>query len=168
MKFRNYCLIVIGSSDGMLDAVTSVSDNKPNTIDGVGLFIATFSSSIDPIGLTAFFNSMKKNFFIFDLEADTTGFNMVKEHIHAGLFGFLKNPKLEKERNEMLNTLLSSQIILLKNSDVSSDKISLDDIDNMNKLEKEQLMDKLLEDPKNLSEHDKKILEKIAKISLDD
>jgi hypothetical protein len=170
MKFRNYCIVVMGETDGVIKEITSIAEKGPNILDAKGILIATFMSNAEPSELTDFFKNMNRNFLIFDLNKDYSGFNILKEDISKGLFGFLDNLSegfLKQKTEDLIQELTSSTIVHnfknIKEKKPQKNKISLEDIDEMSSEEKEILLNKLLEKgPSKLSEYDKKILKKLA------
>lgn len=171
MKFRNYCLVVIGNTIDVLSEIEKISETKPNILDGGGLVISTFSSTLKPAELTEWFTLHTRNFLIFDLATENSGFNFNKTNIHQGLFGFLKTINLEDKSAELLREI---QLTSDTRSDMSSIKkikktkketeITEKDIDNMSKDARMELWNNLIDNGvDNLTENDKKILQFLAK-----
>ena len=166
MKFRNYCLVIMGNTDGAILEINKISETKPNTLDAKGILIATFSSVIEPKELTEYFKLSMRNFLIFDLNSENSGFNILKEDIQNGLFGFLEEMNDESLKNktddliqEISSTTTTTKIIK-KNIEK---EISIDDIDKMSPKDKNDLMNKLIDKGiKYLSEYDKKLLKKLS------
>lgn len=174
MKFRNYCIVVMGETEGVLPEISKISETMPSVLDGGGVVIATFSSIADPKELTEYFKSNNRNFLIFDLNPENSGYNMNKEKINEGLFGFLSsmNEQTLREKTDNLikeissttvNTVLNTKNSNRPTSRVKQPQISVDDIDKMSPKAKNDLMNKLIDKGvNNLSEQDKKILNKLA------
>lgn len=166
MKFRNYCLVVIGDTKDVLSEIIKISDNKPNVLDAKGILIATFSSVVEPQEVTDYFKINKRNFLVFDLNVNNSGFYIEKKDIHDGLFGFLNqytDEILKRKTEDLLSTIdieltsttVESKVKKTKKRDV----ISIDEIKKMTPQEKNELMNKLIDKGvNNLSEYDKKIL----------
>ena len=95
MLFRNYCIVVMGNTVGVVKEIHKVSEIEPNVLDAKGLLIATFSSVVEPKELTAFFTLNKRNFLLFDLNPNNSGFNIQKKEISNGLFSFLTEMNAE-------------------------------------------------------------------------
>ena len=51
MKFRNYCVVILGDTKNVKDEIQKVSETEPNVLDAKGIVIATFSSLMEPIEL---------------------------------------------------------------------------------------------------------------------
>ena len=95
MKFRNYCLVIMGNTKNVLIEIEKISENKPNILDATGILIATFTSSVSPKELDDWFRLNQRSFLLFDLNADTSAFNILKVDIQEGLFGFLRESTIE-------------------------------------------------------------------------
>lgn len=135
MKFRNYCIVVMGDTKDVLGEIIKVSDTKPNVLDAKGILIATFSSLAEPRELTDYFKLNGRNFLIFDLNSQNSGFHMTKNEINEGLFGFLKDMSddMLKERTDSLIQEISSTTVTSKNhttdpkSGITGSNISLEE-----------------------------------------
>lgn len=123
MKFRNYCIVVMGDTQNVLGEIIKVSDTKPNVLDAKGILIATFSSIADPRELTDYFKLNGRNFLLFDLNSENSGFHMVKNEINEGLFGFLKDMNSEtlKQKTDNLIHEISSTTVTRKFNSKSKD-----------------------------------------------
>jgi hypothetical protein len=93
MRFRNYCIVVMGASENesIKKEIEKVSDSKINILDARGIVIGTFTSALSTKELSDFFILNDRNFLLFDLSEENSGFNIIKKDIHEGLFGFLKD-----------------------------------------------------------------------------
>jgi|ERR1035437_3208616 hypothetical protein len=172
MKFRNYCLVVIGNTEGVEDEIKKISESGPNSIKGGGLVVATFSSAAEPKELNDWFRLNKRSFFLFDLNAETSGFHIIKPDIHEGLFGFLKTVNLDDKTEELLREInLTSDTKNPKTyarpqryRNIVEKKITQEDIDKMSKYEKEALWNKIVDNGvEKMSEDDKKLLNFLSK-----
>ena len=170
MKFRNYCLVVMGNTKDVLLEVIKVSETKPNTLDAKGIFITTFTSNIEPRELTDFFRLNKRTFLLFDLNSENSGFFFSKKEIHEGLFGFLRDmgdddlrQKTEDLIAEISSTTVNNGSIRTKNKKAPEDEISMKDIKKMTPDEKNELTNKLIDKGvDNLSETDIKLLNMLS------
>lgn len=175
MKFRNYCVVMMGETVGVIPEIEKVSESKPNILDATGIVIATFTSFMEPKELTEWFKSNKRNFLVFDLNENNSGFSINRKNIHEGLFGFLKEVNenmLDSNSIDFLNT-----IKILNNSEKYNNMSSAytettavsvplteEDINEMTKSEKKELFDKIIDKGvENLSEYDKQILDFLVK-----
>ena len=166
MKFRNYCIVIMGDTLDVVMEIESIADSKPNVLDAKGVLISTFTSFAEPRELTDFFKQKNRNFLIFDLNSDNSGVNIVKENIHQGLFGFLAantDDELRQRTQDLIHELTSTTVANTVQDEEKPKSILLNDIDDMSQEEREFLLNKLLDKgPDRLSPYDKKILEKLA------
>jgi hypothetical protein len=161
MTFRNYCIVAIGNTNGVEGEITKVSETKPNFFDAKGLFIATFSSFIEPNELTEWFTECGRNFMVFDLDEKNSGFNITNKTIHNGLFGFLNNINVEEVTNAFIETIPDYEYDRIKNE---TNKLDAEKIEKMGVSEREELLNKLIDSGlENLSENDKKLLALLVK-----
>lgn len=172
MKFRNYCLVIIGNTEGVEDEIKKICETGPNSIKGGGLVVATFSSAVEPKELNDWFRLNKRSFFLFDLNADTSGFHIIKPDIHEGLFGFLKTVNLEDKTEELLREInLTSDTRNPRTSSrresyrkVVEKKITPEDIEKMSKDEKDKLWNKIIDNGvEKMTEEDKNLLQILSK-----
>lgn len=163
MKFRNYCVIIMGNTIGATLEVEKISEGKINVFNPNGILIATFSSVMEPKELNDWFKLNKRTFFIFDLDPECSGFNIEKQEIHDGLFGFLEKMDIDKKTLELLNVVKDSKNI--KNPiKTNKPEITEETISKMTNKEKEILFNKLLDNgTENLTDNDKKILPLLVK-----
>lgn len=91
MKFRNYCIVVLGDTIGVQSEIQKISETTPNILDAKGVLIATFSSLAEPNELKEWFIENKRSFLVFDLDKDSSAYHIFKKNIHDGLFGFVKD-----------------------------------------------------------------------------
>jgi len=158
----------MGDSTGVLMEIEKISEMKPNILDAKGILIATFSSVSTPKELNDWFRLNKRNFLLFDLNTESSGFNITKKSIEEGLFGFLKTTNIEDKSAELIREIyMSSNTQTFDGSikqSVVEKKITEEDIQKMTKLEKDNMMNKILENGvEKLTEYDKKILFFLAK-----
>lgn len=171
MKFKNYCVVIMGDTNGALKEIEKISDSKPNILDAKGIIIATFTSFVDVKELSAWFMMNNRNFMVFDLDPSSSGVHITKPEVYEGLFGFLnqlnKN-NLDSRTVEFLKTMRSSQknedAVIEHDKDVPRPLLTESDIEKMSKQEKEDLMNQIMDNGlENLTEFDKKILPLLAK-----
>ncbi len=171
MKFRNYCLVVMGNTKDVLPEIVKVSETKPNVLDAKGIIIATFTSNAEPRELSDYFKLNGRNFLLFDLNENNSGFHIGKEEINEGLFGFLKDmgeDELKQKTDDLIQEISSTTVTnkgvrYLNKTDVLNTNVSIEDINKMSPVDKNNLMNKLIDKGvENLSEYDKKLLDKLA------
>lgn len=169
MKFRNYCLVVIGDTKAVYPEVDKVSEGKPNFLDGKGMIISTFTSFMEPTELTDYFTYNNRNFLLFDLNKENSGFFITKKEIHESLFGFLNDMNeevLQNKSEDFLNVLKGDRVVSSGKTESNTIKcsISIEQIEKMTKTEKDELLNKFIESGlENLTEEDKKILDLLVK-----
>ena len=101
MKFRNYCVVIMGNTKDVIIEIEKVSEGKVNVLDAKGVLIATFSSNIEPKEMTDWFRLNKRSFLVFDLDPENSGFAIAKKEIHEGLFGFIDDIDLQEKANDL-------------------------------------------------------------------
>lgn len=170
MKFRNYCIVVMGETKGALDEIIKISETKPNLLDAKGILIATFSSIAEPSELTEWFIENNRSFLIFDLSKKSSGFNIIKKEIHEGLFGFLKDIDVDEMGENFIKTInvdMESVNVEPKSRplrDSLKNKLDPKKIEEMGPSEKQELLNQLIDSGlENLTEQDKKLLPLLAK-----
>jgi hypothetical protein len=153
----------MGNTIGATLEVEKISEGKINVFNPNGILIATFSSVMEPKELNDWFKLNKRTFFIFDLNPESSGFNIQKEEIHNGLFGFLESMDVDKKTLELLNVVKDSKNIK-KPIKTNKQEITEETISKMTNREKEILFNKLLDNgTENLTDNDKKILPLLVK-----
>ena len=178
MKFKNYCVIIMGNTDGVFKEIEKISDTKPNILDAKGIVIATFTTFVDVKEISAWFSLNNRSFLVFELNPDSSGFLITKKEVHEGLFGFLgqiTEEHLDSKTFEFLKAMTSpDQPIKNKKTEDIQDAVIVEeekekqinetDIEKMTKNEKDDLMNQLMDNGiENLTENDKKILPLLAK-----
>lgn len=104
MKFRNYCVVIMGDTDGAKEEILKVSENNPKLLNQKGIVISTFQSVLSAQELTDFFKTNKRNFLLFDMNDTVSGFNFMDKKLHKDLFS-------EAESDNKLLMNLSSQLL---------------------------------------------------------
>jgi hypothetical protein len=172
MKFRDYCMVIMGdiNRESTIPYVIKISDSNPNILDAKGIIITTFMSVMEPKELTDYFKSLNFNFLLFDLNDDTSGFNFTKVDIQEGLFGFLNQDRgeyLTNKSQELLVELTAnseSNVTKYINKDEDVLSLPIDDVDNLTSTERNEWINKILSKGVNkLSTYDKKLLQKLSK-----
>ena len=176
MKFRNYCVVIMGNTKNVSIEIEKVSEDKPNILDAKGIVIATFYSSLTVKELTEWFRLNDRSFFVFDLEPNSSGYHITKEEIHKGLFGFLdeiNDDVLDKKAKDLLSSIEDAKIIhenarkkdyIKVKLKTKSKRFTPSEIDSMSLKEKEELMNRIIDKGvDNLTEYDKQLLPLLAK-----
>lgn len=160
----------MGNTTDVMKEIQSVADSAPNSLNAVGIIISTFSSFMEAPELTDYFKEQGRDFVLFDLNSQYSGFNFLKDNIQQGLFGFLTEHGDEEMRSRTADLIkeITSSTVADGSSAVPEEKpkrtkISLEDIDKMSQKDKEELLDKLIDKgQEKLSNYEKKILKKLA------
>jgi hypothetical protein len=161
----------MGNTKDVLSEIVKISETKPNILDAKGIIIATFTSNAEPRELSDYFKLNGRNFLIFDLNENNSGYHIGKEEINEGLFGFLKDmgeDALKQKTNDLIQEISSTTVTNKGRKTVNKKKssdinVSIEDIDNMSPIDKNKLMNRLIDKGvENLSEYDKKMLAKLA------
>jgi hypothetical protein len=163
MKFRNYCVVIMGNTKDVLPEIEKISESKVNVLDAKGILIATFSSNFEPCELTDWFKDNNRSFLVFDLNTNNSGFNITKSDVHEGLFSFLNNEDLEEKARELLHTIEDARIVsrMKKNKPT---EITIEDVMKLTIVEKKEMFDKILDKgAENFTENDKKIMSFLVK-----
>lgn len=178
MKFRNYCVVIMGDTKGVFNEIEKVSDDKPNVLDARGIVIATFSSALTTKELTDWFKLNQRSFFVFDLDPENSGYQITKKEIHDGLFGFLSKMNddiLKKRASNLMDAIEDAKIIQEnsrkfkeKNIDVKTvtrpKRLTESEILDMTPREREEIMNKIIDNGiENMTEYDKKIMPLLVK-----
>ena len=180
MKFRAYCVVIIGDTMGIINEIKKISETEPSHIDGKGLYIATFVSALSPNEIKHTLIADNRNFLLFELDEQTSGFNIMKEDIHEGLFGFLKSfnrSKLDSMSDMLLNDIKMTSETATNRTEWKAPtskkrhevkpkvkKITEVEIGQMTKKEKEKMLNEIIDNGlENLTENDRKLLELLAK-----
>jgi len=191
MKFINYCIIVVGKPGNIKVEISSIADNRTDIkyVESTGIVISTFTSLATPSELTDYFSQYNHNFFLFDLNTESSGVHLIKESIKFKLFGHLTDTSvtdLEKKTKSFMNELenefknkivippsgttkpeilpdieIKSSRPILKSKHVFNPSID----ETMTKNEITELVDNILDKGvKNITEQDKIIFSKLSKL----
>jgi hypothetical protein len=188
MIFKHYCAVFFNPTDGLNSEVSKISESKPRVIPGRNISIFTFTSVIETPVLTDYFKSFDRNFLLFDLNQDVSGFNFIDKKKEEDLFGFLNNETNNKNFESLSNMLLDDFIKhSIDMNDFTSDNttyfsgsqkfdtyqnINVENVDkvidideNMTSKEINEEIDRIIDKGvKNLTDNDKKMLEKLSNL----
>lgn len=167
MEFRNYCITIMGDTENALGEILKIAETEPNTMDASGILIATFTSALSPRELTDYFKENNRNFLIFNMNEDNSGYHFIKKNINDGLFGFLKNmnENILKEKMDGLIQEISSSTVtnIVQKATIKkppTTKITVVDVNKMSPEDKNYLINQILtKDGKNISDSDKEMLD---------
>ena len=185
MVFINYCAVFFSPTDGVEKEVSKIAEGKARKITGTGISIFTFSSVIEVTVLTEFFKSFNRNFLLFDLDKNSSGFNLLDKNKENELFGFLNNTNIISEYEALSNKLMDDIIdhnisghqytgddylndlrFICKSAENVNTNEDLDyNYDNLSKSEINNEVNKIIDKGvENLTEYDKKILKKLTSL----
>lgn len=178
MKFKNYCLVILGRVEGVKDEISKISETAVRYVDAKGIVIATFSTVATATELREFFILNNRSFVLFEMGEDNYGVNLVNKGIHNHLFG-----EIERQAPDVLNTLTNK---LMSDINGSTNKVpeaiitgssqnglsksrrnTFEGIDvvTLSVDEREEMVNKILDKGyQNLNDDDKNILKKLTKI----
>jgi hypothetical protein len=128
--------------------------------------------------LTDWFKLSERSFFVFDLDPESSGYNITKKEIHDGLFGFLaimNKDVLEKRASNLMDAIEDAKIIQensrkfkQKYVDVKTvvrpRRLTESEILDMTPREREEIMNKIIDNGiENMTDYDKKIMPLLVK-----
>ena len=77
INFKHYCAVFFNPTDGLNEEVSKICEEAPRTMKGKGISIYTFTSIVEAPVLTEYFKSYDRNFLLFDLKEENSGFNFI-------------------------------------------------------------------------------------------
>ena len=173
MKFRNYCIVVMGNMEAVKDDIIKIAESKPRYLDAKGILIATFASVAEPSELKDFFNFNGRSFLLFDLDKDFSGYHLDNEKLNTHLFGYLaeQGDKLREMSERLMDDLSASTQDKKIVSDIKpktkiAPKIHYSEL---NKKERENLVNNIIDKYKSIgiskiTDSDKNILQKRSEL----
>jgi hypothetical protein len=161
MKDRKYCIVVMDNTSKVeedLGIITTeplnVINNKKNTVT-----IATFKTPLSPFKIKKALNvGNKRSFFIFEMDPKSCSVHIDEEHLQEFLFGDLdidSEVLIEEENREFLEEYNTSGLPYRYDEDA---------LLILNEEERELLIDRLLNNVKNLTNNQKKALSFLASL----
>ena len=161
MEFKNYCIVVMGQTDGVLIEINKVSEKLLGVMDGKGLVISTFVSNMEINELTDFFKESKRNFLLFTIDSKMSGFNFINPKIQEELFSKIEPDELKEMTSKLINELKVNKID--KNL-VKKEELTDEDIKNMHKDDRDAKISEIIDKGiNNLDDYDKDLLDKLSK-----
>ena len=187
MIFKQYCAVFFTPMERLDIEINKICEGDYNKIGGSGITIYTFSSALDVEILTDFFKSNERNFLIFDLSKENSGYNILDKDKENKLFGFLTNNDLneyENLSNMLMDDILNEPTYRIPSgwtysnstSNSSDNKETTNEIENSDnflevydtftKKEINDELNKIIDKGiLNLTDKDKKILQKLSNLS---
>jgi hypothetical protein len=189
IEFKEYCVIVLSTVEGVKDEITRISNSKINFINAKGIVMATFKSSFTVKEIETYLTDNQRNFLLYEVDESKCGYNFIDDKLKNALF---TDSSEAKRKSEVKSTQLLNKMILdsmkttidakglIKGSKTHSeisDKLRKSinggnsgnskvvvDIETMGKEQLNELMDEILnKGPEDMTIKDKEMLEKIAK-----
>jgi len=107
MVFKDYCIVIMGETEGALVEIKKICDDNPKVLNAKGILIATFNSVADAKELEDYFTSLDRSFFLFEVGAENTGYNIKNKKIHEGLFSHIESElnDLTEKSNRLMDEL---------------------------------------------------------------
>jgi len=161
MENRNYCIIVMDNTskveedlEFIITEPLRIVNNKKDTV-----IVATFKTPLSPFKIKKALNvGDKRSFFIFELDAESCAAHIDEEHLQEFLFGTLDGDTevlVEEENREFLEEHSGSELPYRYNEN---------ELLNLTEVERELLIDKLLNNVKTLTNNQKKSLSFLASL----
>jgi len=176
MKFRSYCIVLMGETSGCKLEIGKIAEDSPRFLEAKGIVISTFTSIAEVGEITDYFKSLNRNFLIFDTNPETSGYFLTNEGLNDALFGHITKEydlELEDLTNELIDDVSSvnekaSSGITSHGSSIevkTKVKYKKEVLKEMRKEERDNLMNEILDKGvENLTDHDKEILEFLTKM----
>ncbi len=91
MTFKNYCIVALGTVDGIKEIINKISETNLRCIHQKAVFIGTFTCPMSANELKDIFDRENRTFFIFEVGDDSSAYKVGKDDIHERLFGYIEN-----------------------------------------------------------------------------
>lgn len=180
MNFKNYCIIIMGETKGCKIEVVKIAEDTPRFLEAKGVTIATFLSVAEPGEITEYFKSFSRNFLVFELDKDVSGYNLNDKAIQKLLFGHLEPKNIFQSYEDRTNRLIeeiNNKVNLNKKTKEQEEKIrrnyeGMADkamnkykiTDNMSKDEMTSIINTILDKgTENLTDYDRETLEDLSR-----
>ena len=158
MKFRNYCLIVIGNDKKCVSDIAIVAENEPTVLYMDNMILSTFIANAEPSEIGEFLKLDNIEFLLFDLDSKSSSFNLSDMKISEQLFGLI-NKNNPTELTDKLNDYIirdSTDLFLGDIIDEDEDDVGLQlvsipisiNYESLSKHEKELIINDILDEYK--------------------
>ncbi len=185
MLLKNYCGVFFNSIEDIAYDIFRICEGKPTKATGDGIVIYTFVSAVDVKTLTEYFKVADRNFLLFELDNNTSGFNFTDKQKENKLFNLIKDDKRKIDFEDLSNQLMDEFIKttrieptpiptdfnldnlknLMGDNDNLTQKTKKIDINHLTKSEINNEIDKLIDKGiNNLSNTEKEYLENLSKL----
>jgi hypothetical protein len=160
--FKNYCMVVLGNTDGCECEIKNISETNPNIVNMNGVALCTFTTIATINELNDYFKSFGRNFFLFVLDPSLSCCNINNRHMYAILFSEFENydglqlEELGIRLNEELGKDFNGTKI---KKDFDDPETLIDSFSDLSKSDKELIINEILDKGvKNMTDDDKIIL----------
>jgi hypothetical protein len=106
MVFKHYCAVFLNPNENLNKEVTKISEGPIRVMRGKGITLCTFTSVVDVRVLDEYFKSYELNFLLFELDDNTSAFNFNDKDKENNLFGFMSDINKYKDFEDISNKLL--------------------------------------------------------------
>lgn len=166
----------MGETKGCKIEVVKIAEDTPRFLEAKGVTISTFLSVAEPGEITEYFKTFKRNFLVFELDKDVSGFNLTNDKIQEMLFGHLdfentKSNKFEDRTNKLIDEI-NNRVELTKTGK-GKNKSTRRGIeiepkyrikDDMTKVEITKMIDSIIDKGvENFTDYDREILNELSK-----
>jgi len=169
MKFRNYCIVVMGKMGAVKDEIIKIAETKPRYLDATGILIATFASVAEPAELEEFFKRDGRSFLIFDLNKENSAYHLDNLGFNTHLFGDIleREEKLKEMSDKIMQEISGSTEQKGRRSAVIMEpQINIETevkVEDLSPKEREELVNEIFDKGVDkMTNSDKKLLEKIS------
>jgi hypothetical protein len=162
MEIKNYCIMVMGDVSGAMAEIVMVAEDVIGNLDAKGVQITTFSSAMRVSELTDFFKQQNRNFFLFEINPNNAGYNILNAKIAHELFG--KLPPVRNISDEVFMTFTADTWVPIAGVQRGEVKpITDEEIDSMNSTQREELMNSIIDKGiSNWTDDDKRIITRLS------
>ena len=168
-KYKNYCIIVLGRVNGVVDEISEVSEFDVNFLEHTNAVVATFSASINIKEIKAHFDSHNRGYFLFELGINNYAVNVGRKSIYNTLFkkfengGDLTDDIGTKEFLEKLKGKDLAQILEFTDATIVEDGDEEIDIDSLTNEERKNMINEIIDKGvENFTKEDKELLIKLT------
>lgn len=188
MKIFNYCVVFFVPLHGTTDDIYDISIDSHRIMKGKGISLISFSSTYGVKEISKILKNNERNFLIFNLDDEMSGFNLTDKEKESEFFGFINNvdsfEQLKKNSDDLLDDLSKTNFkhdlestnnfeetynyLYGKktplNYDFNNEFLDID-FENLSSDEKNYLINGIIDKGiENLNDNDKKVLNRLSKL----
>ena len=168
-KFKNYCIIVLGRVDGVIDEISEITDFDVNFLEHTNVVVATFSTDFKISKIKKHFDSYNRGYFLFELGIDNYAVNVgdTNNAIYNQLFKQFENGgdiSGNIETKDFLDKLAGKPPINITDiTDITEIKGEEVDIDSLTSDERKEMVNEIIDKGvENFTKKDKELLTKLT------